>query len=464
VLLIFDSHAIIFRAFYSIRDLSTPDGIKINAVYGFVKTILQEIINREPSHVLIAADTGEKTIKAQEFEVYKSNRIEAPEDIQPQFTIIDEFINGLSIPYISFPGYEADDCIASVVENFKDETDITIITGDRDLLQLVGEKVKVFLFKKSLSDIGLYGEKEVFEKYGFNHRLLLDYKALAGDSSDVIKGVAGIGEKTATDLIKNFGNIEYIYHSLDSLDIKDSVKKKLKEGQNDAIQSKYLGRLVSDLNFNLDLNRLSVGKLNIEQVLSFLDKYYFKSIKKLIEKSSFLSKLKSKNTPTLFGENEPPDSTDKSNLQEYEVINLDANQFENIKTYTIGLDIKEDSFHVFDGTKVYRGEKQNAKTFLNWLKTFDDHVVLVFDGKETFKKLIRSGFIDLQDVLDLNIEDISIDGHLAVNGKRLSFSSGAPEKGDSRVTLGDLTHYFLKREPCKFECVDSWDLYNALHK
>ena len=254
-LLVLDGHSIIHRAFYGIRPLSAPDRTPTNAVYGFL-TIFMRILGEEnPDAVAVAFDTAEPTFRHEQYDSYKATRQRMPDDLAVQLPLLKEVLSAMSIKYFELPGYEADDIIGTIARSGdRLGAETVIVTGDKDSFQLITDTTRVLHLKTKT------GQSQSFnfdilafrEEYGFAPSLMVDLKALMGDSSDNIPGVPGVGEKTALALIRNGGDLKNIYGNLTSPDIKDSVRKKLEAGRNSAFMSYDLAKI--DCEVPLDLN------------------------------------------------------------------------------------------------------------------------------------------------------------------------------------------------------------------
>ncbi|MBQ7493970.1 MAG: DNA polymerase I, partial [Selenomonadaceae bacterium] len=213
--LIVDGSSIFYRAFYAMPPLTAPNGTPTGAVVGFANIILKILREQSPDFAAVALDTAKKTFRNEIFSDYKATRPPMPDDLAAQLPLLKEFIEVLGLKNCAAAGYEADDIIGTLAtqacKNFK----VVILTGDRDALQLINATTKVLLNKKS--DVEIYDEKKFVDEYGFAPPLLVDYKGLRGDPSDNIPGVKGIGEKTATTLIKDFGSLENVIARRDEI-------------------------------------------------------------------------------------------------------------------------------------------------------------------------------------------------------------------------------------------------------
>lgn len=245
-LMILDGNSIVNRAYYGVRMLNAPDGTPTNAVYGFL-AILQRLLDaNSPDALCVAFDLPAPTFRHRQYALYKAQRKPMPDDLAVQMPLLKDVLSAMGIKQLSAEGWEADDVLGTVARLCEaDGWDCEIVTGDRDSFQLITEKTDVLHVKtaKGQTETIDYDLKRFNDEYGFAPPLMVDLKALMGDASDNIPGVAGIGEKTALDLIRRFGTIESIYSNLDTLDIKDSVRKKLSAGEESARMSYELATI-----------------------------------------------------------------------------------------------------------------------------------------------------------------------------------------------------------------------------
>ncbi|MBE6824810.1 MAG: DNA polymerase I [Ruminococcaceae bacterium] len=253
-LLVVDGNSILNRAFYGIRPLTTKDGMFTNAIYGFL-TMLEKIkADTTPDRVAIAFDLKAKTFRHEAYALYKANRKGMPEELHMQLQPLKDLLSALGYKIVTCEGYEADDILGTLAKSCEKNGDECVIaTGDRDSLQLVSDKVSVRL-AKNLNGTMIYTPDTVLEEYGVTPKELIEIKAIQGDSSDNIPGVAGVGPKGATELIQKFKTVEYIYDHIDELDIKDNMRKKLIDSKENALISRMLGEicLSAPVDTNLD--------------------------------------------------------------------------------------------------------------------------------------------------------------------------------------------------------------------
>lgn len=256
ILVLLDAHAILHRAYHALPDFTSPKGEPVGALYGIAAMLFKLIDELNPDYLVACYDLPGPTHRHEAFEDYKGTRVAADDALITQMNTSRDLFEALSVPCLSAPGFEADDILGTLVYQLKDakDTDIIIATGDMDTLQLVeGNRVRVYTQRKGIKDMGLFGEDQVRERFGFGPELVADYKGLRGDPSDNIPGIRGIGEKTATDLIVQFGSLEHLYttlkknpEKLTEAGIKERIVKLLIEGEDEARFSKELATIRTD--------------------------------------------------------------------------------------------------------------------------------------------------------------------------------------------------------------------------
>lgn len=255
-LLIIDSHAVVHRAYHSIPPLS-HNGQMVNAIYGFYSMLLSAISQLKPKYVIICSDAPGPNFRNAEFIGYRAKRVKPDRDLITQFPILDQSLIQAKLPVFSVGGYEADDLIATVTKSALTRRgkkskkplikDIYIVTGDKDIMQLVSPKVKLYMPIRGLSEIKIVGPDEVKERLGVNPNQVVDLKALIGDSSDNYPGIPGVGPVAAEKLLTQYGTLDNIYQHLD--EITGSIKEKLVNSKHDAYLSQRLAQLVDDVQF-----------------------------------------------------------------------------------------------------------------------------------------------------------------------------------------------------------------------
>ncbi len=249
-LMILDGNSIVNRAYYGVRPLNAPDGTPTNAIYGFVAILQRLLEEQQPQAVCVSFDLKAPTFRHQQYEAYKAQRKGMPEELAAQMPILKEVLDAMGIRRYELEGFEADDILgtaAAICE--KSGWDCVIVTGDKDSLQLITDTTSVCNVKTRMgqTETVLYTPERFQEEYGFAPPLMVDLKALMGDSSDNIPGVPGVGEKTAMDLVRRYGEIKNIYENLDSLEIKEGVRKKLAQGRESAEMSYWLATIIRDV-------------------------------------------------------------------------------------------------------------------------------------------------------------------------------------------------------------------------
>ena len=259
-LLVVDGNSILNRAFYGIKPLTTKDGQFTNAIYGFLTMFERMKADVQPDAVAIAFDLKTKTFRHKAYDLYKANRKGMPEELHMQMAPLKELLTDLGYKLVTCEGYEADDILGTLSRTCADTGNTCVIaTGDRDSLQLVNDSVSVRL-AKNLNGTMMYTPEVVKEEYGVEPKKLIEIKAIQGDSSDNIPGVAGIGPKGATELIQKYDNIDYIYDHLDELDIKPGMRAKLEKSKDNCFMSRMLGEICLTAPIDTDLDSYKVGE------------------------------------------------------------------------------------------------------------------------------------------------------------------------------------------------------------
>lgn len=274
-LLVLDGNSIFNRAFYGIKLLTTKDGFYTNAIYGFL-TMLNKVKDEvNPDAIAIAFDMKAPTFRHDSYKEYKANRKGMPEELAVQFPVLKELLSYMGYRLVEKEGFEADDILGTLAKACEDsDNECIIATGDRDSLQLVSDKVSVRIASTKFGrpEVTLYDENKIKEVYGVSPKQLIDIKAIQGDASDNIPGVAGIGEKGAGELIRKFGSLEYIYDNIDTIDVKDGIRKKLIDSKENAFLSKYLGTIVKNAPVDLSIEDYIPNEMNRKEVSRLMTK------------------------------------------------------------------------------------------------------------------------------------------------------------------------------------------------
>ncbi len=284
---ILDGNSILNRAFYALPNMTNYNGLPLNAVYGFINVIIKLIEAKGKENIIVCFDYGRKTFRNEIFTDYKGTRKAAPDSLVPQFSEIRRALNVLGVKFFEKEGWEADDLIGTFANKFKEENDIKIISGDKDLYQLVDDNTTVLFTKKGITELLEITPKNIEEVYGVTAPLVVDLKAIMGDSSDNIPGVAGIGQVGALKLIKQYGNLDNIYENID--EITGSTKTKLIAGKEAAYMSRDLAtiRVNADIDESLKVDDTLVSLPLKSSVKELFMEYEFKS---MLKKAKLFSK------------------------------------------------------------------------------------------------------------------------------------------------------------------------------
>jgi len=284
-LLLIDGTALVFRGFYGIRHLSPLDDQPINAIYGFYSILLNLLLNEKPSHFVVCFDRSETTSRKAEYPEYKANRKKTPDDLFSQIPIIKSILIEGNLNLSEKAGVEADDLIATLAKHHEqtDGVEPLIYSSDLDLIQLVNKQTHILKPVSSKEDRFIYDLDSVQKRYGLSPDQIPDYKGLHGDPSDNLPGVKGVGTKTATKLIQEYGSLEGIYENLDQ--IKGALKTKLEQDKDMAFFCKKLATLHTDIETETDLNKFHLHDINFSAIAENFKQLEFAT---LLKKLRFL--------------------------------------------------------------------------------------------------------------------------------------------------------------------------------
>ena len=294
-LIIIDGNAILHRAFHALPPLTAPDGTLTNAVYGFTSMLIRLIFDLTPTHIAVAFDRPKPTFRKELYKEYQIKRPKMDEGLAAQIPMVHDVLSAMHIPIFEQDGFEADDVIGTLCNNKpKTINQVIIVTGDRDLLQLVTDTTKAYMPTKGLSEAKLYGPAETKERLGVDPTQIPDYKALAGDQSDNYPGVPGVGPKTAIDLIKNYKTIELLYKALDknAVEFSDGLKEKLTKNKELAILSKTLATIRTDVPIDTRVAPLTKEQLKAPEVIKQFELLGFSSLIKRLQHEGKTQKKK----------------------------------------------------------------------------------------------------------------------------------------------------------------------------
>lgn len=297
IFLLVDAHAVIYRAYHALPDLTTPDGRLANAVFGFTRILLTAIRDLEPDYLVVAFDHPTPTFRHQEFADYKAHREEMPDDLKPQVELIKQVVTTLNIPKFEMEGFEADDLIGTISQQaVKKRTQVVIVTGDKDIFQLVRPGIKVWLPTRGKVEAAEYDQAGVLQKMGVRPDQIVDLKALMGDASDNIPGIKGIGQKTAVKLLNHFNTLDQLFaavkktqqgESIYDFILKGALLDKLIHGQQSAYLSQQLATIDTDVDLSLKLNSCRVSGYDKQEVMDLFDELGFKSLTNLLPADDF---------------------------------------------------------------------------------------------------------------------------------------------------------------------------------
>ncbi|GIP47086.1 DNA polymerase [Paenibacillus sp. J53TS2] len=282
-LILIDGNSIIYRAFFAMPPLTNSSGLHTNAVYGFTNMLLRLIQEERPTHMLVAFDAGKVTFRHEGYQEYKGGRDKTPSELSEQFPLMRELLESFGIAWFELAGYEADDIIGTLSKRAEEAgQEVLVVTGDKDMLQVVSDRVKVALTRKGVSEVEPYDPQQIEERYGLKPLQIIDLKGLMGDTSDNIPGVPGIGEKTALKLLHQFGSVEEVLAHTDEL--KGKMKENLVNHAEDARMSKQLATIFREVPVERSWEEMKFDGIQEGSAVPMLRKLEFKS---LLERMSF---------------------------------------------------------------------------------------------------------------------------------------------------------------------------------
>ncbi len=303
-LVLIDGNAILHRAYHALPPLTNRGGELVNAVYGFASMLLKILDEFKPDFVAVAFDTGKPTFRQQEFVGYQAKRPKMDEDLVGQTEKVRRMVEAFGFPILMAEGFEADDVIGSVSKKVAEKgVEVLVVTGDRDLMQIVGEGIKLYMPRKGLSEGEVIDRERVKERMGVYPEQIVDFKALVGDASDNYPGVPGIGPKTAVSLLERWGSLEEIYKKVEEGKFEElggeKIGQRLKEGRESALLSQKLARILTDLEIDFSLEKLNSG-YDKEKVREFFKSLGFRSLAARLEKKEGEKKKEEDRQQSLF--------------------------------------------------------------------------------------------------------------------------------------------------------------------
>lgn len=279
-LILIDGNSLLFKAFYATsytgNYMVNRNGIPTNGVYGFARMV-EKIISTNPKYVIVAFDYGKKTFRNELLDTYKATRKETPQELVPQFALAREYLTAHSITWYEVEGYEGDDIIGTLVDfGEKNNLKVSVYTGDKDANQLISPQTTIYRTDKGVTELDIYNEQTLLDKYGLKPDQFRDFLGLMGDSSDNIPGIKGVGEKTALKLLHQYGTIEGLQEHQD--EIKGKMGEKIRAGMEDALMSKKVATILRDIPIDVDLEKATYQGYDYETLKSFYEKYDMNSL------------------------------------------------------------------------------------------------------------------------------------------------------------------------------------------
>ena len=286
-LVLIDGNAIIHRAFHALPPLNNKDGLPTNAVYGFFMMLLKLVEDLQPEYLVVCFDKKAPTFRKQLYSGYQATRPKMSDDLSPQFEVIHKALDKAKITHFEVDGYEADDLIGTISKEAKaKDLQTIIVSGDRDLLQLVNSQVLMLAPIVGMTKMTLFDEIKVREKYGLEPWQIVDYKALVGDASDNYPGVGGIGPKTASNLLSRYQTLEGVYENL--IEISPQIQEKLANDAEQAALAKKLATIVLDAPVKFEEKEAETGKIDNTALKKVFEELNFKSLLSKVSKDSIV--------------------------------------------------------------------------------------------------------------------------------------------------------------------------------
>lgn len=396
-LVLIDGNSILYRAFFALPLLTNDKGVYTNAVFGFTKMLMRVLDEEKPTHILVAFDAGKTTFRHETYKDYKGGRQKTPPELSEQFLLVRELLDASTIVHYELENYEADDIIGTLAKQATESGfDVRVITGDKDMLQLVSKDVHVHITRKGISEVDVYTPEFLQERLELDPSQIIDMKALMGDSSDNIPGVPGVGEKTSIKLLKQFETLENIYQHLDEVS-----GKKLKENLTNYKESAFMSKDLATINQN------SPVEVDLEQVV--YQGYDRNQLHSLFKDLGFKSLLDT------VGDESTVDGSSTERLSSLEIkIVEDIDEITFTGNDTLVVEILDDNYHKADilgfglaNQKAYyfipRDLALNSDQFKRWLED-PEQKKLTFDSKKVMVSLLRH---------DIRVKGITFDLLLA---------------------------------------------------
>lgn len=414
-LMIIDGSSLIYRAFYALPLLTTKDGIYTNGIYGFLTMFYKVKEEQKPDYICVAFDKKGPTFRSEEYDQYKANRQSTPSELVQQFPIIREILDAMKVKYLELSGFEADDIAGTLAKMAeKDSMDVTLVTGDKDYLQLATDNTKVLITRKGITEVEEFDRNAIVEKYGITPEQMIDLKGLMGDQSDNIPGVPGIGEKTGLKLLKEYDTIENIYENIENISGK-KLKENLIENKHLAFLSRKLGEIMTSVPLGLEFEELQLEEPNLEALIKLYERLEFNSLlSKITDGHSSKEELRSPldfNIINHLGYRDLVDIIKKEKKFGFKFITSGINYIED-KIIAVGIKTKDNLTNI-----IYL--QDNEENFINSFKTiFEDKTI------EKIGHSLKSDIVALSR-LGIEVENITFDSMIAqylINPAQNSYS------------------------------------------
>lgn len=400
-LLLIDGNSIANRAFYALPFLTNHEGKPSGAVYGFANILIKLLQEEKPTKVVVAFDHARKTFRNEIYSEYKMQRKPSPTELISQFPIIKDMLSAMDIKYLEIPGIEADDIIGTVSKLYTGEK--FILSGDRDLLQLIDKNTTVWLTKKGVTEVDKVDENRLNEMFGLKPYQIIELKGLMGDTSDNIPGVKGVGEKTALSLLEKYNNIEGVYSHID--EISGKLKEKLIDGKDFAFMSKQLATINRECKVEFKIDELDVKFPFSEKVYEFFKNMDFSSIVKNQHLFSYENELKNKKSDNRIKIDESTLKSIKINLDTF-CYNLKKLEFlVNDKVYYL-----ESNFTLFDSPLTV----QNVLAYFKPIFENEKILKITLSAKDDMHFLSNYN-IKLNNYFDITLADYLVNAGLKTN-------------------------------------------------
>ena len=401
---IIDGNSIFYRSFYALPLLVNNEGKYSNAVYGFAMQVINIINNIKPKYMAVAFDVSKKTFRNEIYSEYKATRKPMPDELRCQIEPLKEMLKLMKIKIVEKEGIEGDDIIG-ILSNYFLDTENIIVTGDRDTFQLVNENTSVYFTKRGTSDVDIITPKTLKNLYGVDQKQFIDLKALQGDKSDNIPGVAGIGPKTALELLQTYGSIDGVYENLDK--IAESTKRKLQEGKADAYMSKELATILTEFqDLNVKLEECKFDYPFSVDVKAFFKKYDFKS---LLKNENYFDNNKDNIIENQFKIVKVEEFEKMQNLAK--IIKKERKFAYFFENYTIHIGVNEIEYLLSFSNDLFAGEMKIEKFFEIFKPIFESTEIqkICFDSKQDMYYLKNYG-VELNSYFDCSIAKYLIGG------------------------------------------------------